>query len=38
LRDRLRPLLELPIENVLVSHGDPIVGDGRRALADALAR
>ncbi len=38
LRDRLRPLLELPIENVLVSHGDPVVGDGRRALADALAR
>lgn len=36
LRERLRPLLELPVENVLVSHGDPVVGDGRAALAEAL--
>jgi hypothetical protein len=36
LRMRLRPLLELPIENVLVSHGEPVLGDGRAALADAL--
>jgi hypothetical protein len=38
LRQRLRPLLELPIENVLVSHGDPVLGAGHGALADALAR
>jgi hypothetical protein len=36
LRERLRPLLELPIENVLVSHGEPVVGNGRAALANAL--
>jgi hypothetical protein len=33
---RLRPLLELPIESVLVSHGEPVVGGGRDALARAL--
>ncbi len=32
LRDLLRPLAELPIERVLVSHGEPILCDGRRAL------
>jgi hypothetical protein len=37
LRGRLRPLLELPIENVLVSHGDPVLGEARKALAAALA-
>jgi hypothetical protein len=36
LAARLRPLLELPIENVLVSHGEPVLGDGRSALASAL--
>ena len=36
LRDRLRPLLELPIEAVLVSHGDPVLRAGRAALARAL--
>jgi hypothetical protein len=36
LREQLRPLLELPIENVLVSHGEPVLGDGRAALAGAL--
>jgi hypothetical protein len=36
LRDRLRPLLELPIERVLVSHGNPVLGDGHAALALAL--
>ncbi|MGH2925247.1 MAG: hypothetical protein ACRDK1_04670 [Solirubrobacterales bacterium] len=36
LRDRLRLLLELPIERVLVSHGDPVLSDGRAALALAL--
>ncbi len=38
LRERLRPLLELPIENVLVSHGDPVLGGGRGALVEALAK
>jgi hypothetical protein len=32
----LRPLLDLPIETVLVSHGAPVLGDGRAALAEAL--
>ncbi len=35
---RLRHLLDLPIETVLVSHGDPVVTGGRRALAEALDR
>ena len=38
LRGLLRPLLQLPIESVLVSHGDPVLRDGRAALARALAR
>jgi len=33
----LRPLLELPIEMVLVSHGEPVLSGGREALASALA-
>jgi hypothetical protein len=36
LIEQLRPLLELPVEHVLVSHGEPVVGEGRQALADAL--
>jgi hypothetical protein len=32
----LRPLIELPIERVLVSHGEPVLHDGRAALAQAL--
>jgi hypothetical protein len=36
LATRLRPLLDLPIESVLVSHGEPVLTDGRAALADAL--
>ena len=36
LRDRLRPLLDLPIELVLVSHGDPVLAGGHAALAAAL--
>lgn len=32
----LRPLIELPIERVLVSHGEPVLVDGRAALAQAL--
>ena len=38
LRDALRPLLGLPIELVLVSHGEPVLADGREALARALKR
>jgi glyoxylase-like metal-dependent hydrolase (beta-lactamase superfamily II) len=33
----LRPLLELPVEQVLLSHGDPVLSDGHAALAAALA-
>jgi hypothetical protein len=36
LRDALRPLLELPIEMVLVSHGEPVLSGGRGALAAAI--
>ncbi len=32
----LAPLLELPIERVMVSHGEPVLHDGRAALARAL--
>jgi glyoxylase-like metal-dependent hydrolase (beta-lactamase superfamily II) len=37
-RASLRFLLDLPIELVLVSHGRPVVRDGRKALAAALGR
>ena len=37
LRASLRPLLDLPVERVLVSHGEPILTDGQRALAAVLA-
>ena len=36
LREALQPLLELPVEHVLVSHGDPVIGGGHAALARAL--
>jgi hypothetical protein len=36
LRETLRPLLQLPVERVLVSHGEAILSDGKRALADVL--
>jgi hypothetical protein len=36
LREALRPLLDLPIEMVLVSHGEPVLTGGRAALARAL--
>ena len=36
LSETLRPLLELPVERVLVSHGEPVLSQGRRALAAAL--
>jgi hypothetical protein len=33
----MRPLLELDVERVLVTHGPPILHDGREALGDALS-
>ena len=36
LRASLRPLLELPVERVLVSHGDPVLEGGRAALERVL--
>lgn len=36
LRKALQPLLELPVEMVLVSHGEPVVSGGREALVRAL--
>jgi glyoxylase-like metal-dependent hydrolase (beta-lactamase superfamily II) len=37
LADSLRPLLDLPVERVLVSHGEPVLADGHSALAKLLA-
>jgi glyoxylase-like metal-dependent hydrolase (beta-lactamase superfamily II) len=37
LRRSLRPLLDLPVQRVLVSHGDPVLRAGKRALAAVLA-
>lgn len=36
LRASLRPVLDLPLELVLVSHGEPVLRDGRAALAEVL--
>jgi hypothetical protein len=36
LRQALRPLLELPVEMVLVSHGEPVLSGGREAVVRAL--
>jgi hypothetical protein len=37
LRDALQPLLDLPVEMVLTSHGQPVVAGGRDAIARALS-
>ena len=37
LKERLRVLLDLPIELVLVSHGEPVLENGHAALERALA-
>jgi glyoxylase-like metal-dependent hydrolase (beta-lactamase superfamily II) len=37
LAESLRPLLDLPVERILVSHGTPVLTDARTALASALA-
>lgn len=34
--ERMRPLLQQPVERVLVSHGDPALRDGHAALAAAI--
>jgi hypothetical protein len=36
LRVLLAPVLELPVERVLTSHGQPVLSDGARALAEIL--
>jgi hypothetical protein len=36
VRVGLRGLLELPVELLLVSHGDAVTQDARQALAEAL--
>lgn len=36
LKESLRPLLDLSVDHVLVSHGRPVLHDGRRALAGLL--
>jgi glyoxylase-like metal-dependent hydrolase (beta-lactamase superfamily II) len=36
LRRELRSLLDLPVERVLVSHGEPVLAEGRAALEAAL--
>ena len=36
LRDGLRPLLELPVEMLLVTHGNPILGDAHATLERAI--
>ena len=36
IRAALAPLLELPVERILVSHGEPVLAGGRAALARAL--
>ena len=37
LRTSLRPLLDLPVERVLVSHGLPVLENGKRELARVLS-
>ena len=38
LRTSLRPLLDLPVERVLVSHGRPVVENAKRELARVLSQ
>jgi glyoxylase-like metal-dependent hydrolase (beta-lactamase superfamily II) len=35
--ERLQPLLELPVELLLPTHGDPVVDDARETLRAALS-
>ena len=36
LAESLRPLLDLPVQRVLLSHGEPVLAGGKTALAAAL--
>jgi hypothetical protein len=36
LAHQMRRLLELPVERLLVSHGEPVLHDGRARLARAI--
>jgi glyoxylase-like metal-dependent hydrolase (beta-lactamase superfamily II) len=36
LAESLRPLLDLPVDRILVSHDEPVLSDGKSALARAL--
>ena len=36
LRRSLRPLLDLPVQRVVVSHGKPVLRNGKRALEQLL--
>lgn len=36
LAEALRPLLALPVEHVIVSHGEPVIGDGHASIARAI--
>ena len=36
IRTTMRPLLDFPVERILVSHGEPVLEDGRAALERAL--
>lgn len=36
LAESLRPLLDLPVEAVVVSHGEPVLRDGRAAIEAAI--
>lgn len=37
LRESLRPLLDFPVQRVLVSHGRPILRGGKKALSSVIA-
>jgi glyoxylase-like metal-dependent hydrolase (beta-lactamase superfamily II) len=37
VRTTLLPLIDLPVEHILVAHGDPVLADGHVALVRALA-
>ena len=36
LKKSLRPLLDLPLERILVSHGEPVLSGGKDVLAELL--
>ncbi len=38
LAEALRPLLDLPVEAVVVSHGEPVLANGHRLIADAIGQ